>query len=265
MSKNNKNCKTKSTDNFIEKKQINPKTSIKTKIGSLFFHYRNYIFPFFYFILFIPSPKIFPSFTIPLILGLILLFIGLGIRYFTIGLVNINRAGKNKYIYADKLHTDGLFSLCRNPLYLGNIIEICGLAFLSNSLIFLLIMFPLFVFIYYCIVLAEEDFLLKKFGNEYLEYKQNVNRWIPNMKNISKIINSTQFNYKRVLIKEYTTTFIALLAATLLIMKMYYVFYLNNFIYSLPYFISIIFVLIFTYFAIRYLKKTKKITAKLFL
>lgn len=46
------------------------------------------------------------------------------------------------------------------------------------------------------------------------------------MKNISKIINSTQFNYKRVLIKEYTTTFIALLAATLLIMKMYYVFIL---------------------------------------
>jgi len=150
----------------------NKSNSIMPKIGSFFFHIRNYIFPFFYLILFLPSPKIFNSFYTPLIIGLIILFCGLSIRQLTIGFVNINRAGKNKQVHAEVLHTDGLFSHCRNPLYLGNVIEILGLAILSNSLIFLVIIFPIFVFIYQSIIIAEEDFLYKKFGQEYLEYKK---------------------------------------------------------------------------------------------
>ena len=69
------------------------------------------------------------------------------------------------------------------------------------------------------------------------------------------------FNYKRVLLKEYTTTFIALLAATLLIMKLYYYFYPNTFRTSLPYFIIFIALLIIAYFIIRYLKKSHKLTS----
>jgi protein-S-isoprenylcysteine O-methyltransferase Ste14 len=114
----------------------NNSDSPMVKIGSFFFHIRNYLFPFFYLILFVPSPRIFNSFFTPLVLGLLILFSGLIIRQFTIGLVNINRAGKNRQVYADILHTDGLFAHSRNPLYLGNVLEILGLAILSNSLIF---------------------------------------------------------------------------------------------------------------------------------
>lgn len=231
------------------------------KIGSFFFHIRNYLFPFFYLILFVPSPRIFNSFYTPLILGLLILFCGLLIRQLTIGLVNINRAGKNKKVHADILHTDGLFSHSRNPLYLGNVLEILGLAILSNSLIFLVIMFPFFVFIYQSIIIAEEDFLYKKFGQEYLEYKKRVPRWLPNLKGIIRTFQSMNFNFKRVLLKEYTTTFIALLAATLLIMKLYYYFYSSTFISSLPYFIILIALLIIAYFIIRYLKKSHKLTS----
>ncbi|MDI3546276.1 MAG: hypothetical protein PWP68_1693 [Rikenellaceae bacterium] len=231
------------------------------KIGSFFFHIRNYLFPFFYLILFLPSPRIFNSSYTPFILGLLILFCGLLIRQLTIGLVNINRSGKNKHVHANILHIDGLFSHSRNPLYLGNVLEILGLAILSNSLIFLVIMFPFFVFIYQSIIIAEEDFLYKKFGQEYLEYKKRVPRWLPNLKGIRRTFQSMNFNFQRVLLKEYTTTFIALLAATLLIIKLYYYFYSSTFISSLPYFIILIALLIITYFIIRYLKKSHKLTS----
>ena len=239
----------------------NNPNSIMVKIGSFFFHIRNYLFPFFYLILFVPSPRIFNSFYTPLILGLLILFCGLLIRQLTIGFVNINIAGKNRQVHADILHTDGLFAHSRNPLYLGNVLEILGLAILSNSLIFLVIMVPFFVFIYQSIIIAEEDFLNKKFGQEYLEYKRRVPRWLPNLKGIKRTFQSMNFNFKRVLLKEYTTTFIALLAATLLIMKLYYYFYPSTFISRLPYFIIIIALLIIAYFIIRYMKKSHKLTS----
>lgn len=239
----------------------NTSDSMMVKIGSFFFHIRNYLFPFFYLILFVPSPKIFNSFLTPLILGLIILFCGLLIRQLTIGFVNINRAGKNRQVHAEVLHTDGLFSHSRNPLYLGNVLEILGLAILSNSLIFLVIMFPFFVFIYHSIIIAEEDFLYKKFSTEYLEYKKRVPRWLPNLKGTKRTFQSMNFNFKRVLLKEYTTTFIALLVATLLIMKLFYSFYPNTFRTSLPYFIILIALLIIAYFIIKYLKKSHKLTS----
>lgn len=233
------------------------------KIGNFFFHYRNTIFPIFYLALFIPSPKIFSDFLSPIILGLIVLLIGQGIRVATIGLVYIIRGGRNRQIYAEDLVTDGIFSHCRNPLYLGNVIEILGLGILANSLFFVLIMFPLFVFIYQAIIRAEEDFLSKKFGAKFDDYLKKVNRWIPNLNGINQTLKSMKFNWKRVVIKEYNSTFIWSVAAVLLIMKNYYaIASIQKFNKSLPYFILIIVLLIITYGIIRYLKKSHKLVSQ---
>lgn len=233
------------------------------KIGNFFFHYRNTIFPIFYLALFIPSPKIFSDFLSPIILGLIVLLIGQGIRVATIGLVYIIRGGRNRQIYAEDLVTDGIFSHCRNPLYLGNVIEILGLGILANSLFFVLIMFPLFVFIYQAIIRAEEDFLSKKFGAKFDDYLKKVNRWIPNLNGINQTLKSMKFNWKRVVIKEYNSTFIWSVAAVLLIMKNYYaIASIQKFNKSLPYFILIIILLIITYGIIRYLKKSHKLVSQ---
>jgi protein-S-isoprenylcysteine O-methyltransferase Ste14 len=233
------------------------------KSGNFFFHFRNTIFPIFYLALFIPSPKMFSYFFIPIILGLIVLLIGQGIRVATIGLVYIIRGGRNRQIYAEDLVTDGLFSHCRNPLYLGNVVEILGLGILANSIIFVLIMFPLFVFIYQAIIRAEEDFLSKKFGARFDDYLKKVNRWVPNLKGINQTLKSMKFNWRRVVIKEYNSTFIWSVAAVLLIMKNYYSFAsVQNFNKSLPYFILIIILLMITYGIIRYLKKSHKLVSQ---
>jgi protein-S-isoprenylcysteine O-methyltransferase Ste14 len=122
------------------------------KLGNFLFHYRNFIFPLFYLLLFIPSPLLFSNSLSTTVAGLIVATGGQLIRALTIGLVYIVRGGKDRRIYAEGLVTTGIFSHCRNPLYVGNILVIIGLGMVANSIYFLLIAIPLFIFFYQAIV-----------------------------------------------------------------------------------------------------------------
>jgi len=232
------------------------------KIGNFFFHYRNFLFPVFYIALFIPSPGIFDNYLIPVIIGLILALTGQGIRVITIGLAYIVRGGHKRQIHAKNLVTEGIFNHARNPLYIGNILEIAGLGVMSNSLFFVCVMIPFFLFIYQAIVRAEENFLLGKFGDEYRDYMSRVNRWIPKLSGLGKTMGSMTFNFKRVIIREYNATFIWASGAVLIIMKNLYAQEDKTcFNMSVKYFIGILIAFTVLYLIVRYLKKSKKITS----
>lgn len=195
-------------------------------IGNFFFKYRNYLFIFLYLALFVPSPKIFTEegfgetfYYWPIIIGLVITIAGQAIRGATIGLAYIVRGGKDKQVYADTLVTEGIFNHCRNPLYVGNILMLLGVGILSNSAYYVGILIPLFLFIYQAIVLAEENFLRNKFGEQFNAYCSKVNRWWINLSNIGKTFNGMKFNAKRWILKEYNTQFVWLagIAAILLI------------------------------------------------
>lgn len=197
-------------------------------IGNFFFKYRNIIFILFYAILFVPSPPLFaghilgPDFYIwPIVLGLVITCLGQAIRGATIGLAYIVRGGKEGKPYAEGLVTEGIFSHCRNPLYVGNILMLLGVGILSNSIIYVAIMMPVFLFIYQAIVLAEENFLRSKFGAGYDEYCKNVNRWIPKLSGLKKTFSGMQFNWKRWILREHTTQFIWLCGIALLLLLNY--------------------------------------------
>ncbi|MEO6166714.1 MAG: isoprenylcysteine carboxylmethyltransferase family protein [Chitinophagales bacterium] len=227
------------------------------KFGNLIFHYRNFLFPLFYAMLFIPSPPIFSSYLTATILGLVIAVSGEAIRGLTIGLVYIIRAGRQRRIYAEGLFTSGLYTHCRNPLYIGNILILLGLGVVANSLLFLLIFVPLFIFLYQSIVIAEEDFLQGKFGSAYSEFKNHSNRWFPKLDGLNATIREMRFNWKRVFIEEYNSTYIWMTGAVLLIMKNYYQhegpeIFKNH----LPVFIAVLLILLLLYFLIRYLKKS---------
>lgn len=229
-------------------------------VGNFLFRHRNYIFPILYLILFVPSPKIFDDFYIPVIIGLSVALFGQAIRILTIGLVYIIRGGRHRQIYAKELVTDGIFAHCRNPLYLGNILILTGSGIMSNSLVSLLIFLPLFVFAYQAIVIAEEDFLNDRFGPQYKNYLKRVNRWVPNLKGIGNTINSSTFKWRRVIVKEYNSIYIWLTGAVLLILKNYRSYSTaQNFHKSLPFFILVIFSLTVCYSIVRYLKKSLKL------
>lgn len=194
------------------------------QIGNFFFKYRNLIFPVFGLMIFIPSPPLFMEETfgenyyhIPLYAGIAVAFLGQTIRAFTIGLKYIVRGGKNKKVYAEDLVTDGIFHHCRNPLYVGNILMLFGVGIISNSLLFLVIVVPLFCFIYQAIVLAEEAFLAKKFGGPYQQYTKEVDRWTPKVRGLFNTINHMEFNWKRYIVNEYNTIYLLALSIIIVV------------------------------------------------
>ncbi|MEA3477768.1 MAG: isoprenylcysteine carboxylmethyltransferase family protein [Bacteroidota bacterium] len=187
------------------------------RIGNFFFRTRNYLFPVFYIFLFLPLRRITPDYMSIFYVGLAVALMGQLVRMLTIGMVYIVRGGKNRRIYAKGLVTDGLFSHCRNPMYVGNILLIVGMSILSNSLFAVLVMIPLFLFIYQAITLAEEDFLRSKFGSGFDDYCSQVNRWLPRLKGIGLTFRNNSFDLKKVFFKEYNSTFLWTMGATLLL------------------------------------------------
>lgn len=194
------------------------------KIGNFFFKYRNYVFILFYLALFTPSPPLFSAHKFgsaylwyPIILGLIVTVTGQLVRGLTIGLAYIVRGGLNRKPYADGLVTTGIFAHCRNPLYVGNILMLLGIGILANSLVYVVVVIPIFLFIYQAIVLAEENFLLGKFGPAFTAYGRRVNRWWPSLKGIGRTFASMHFNWRRWIANEQSTQLLWLIGITLVL------------------------------------------------
>ena len=232
-------------------------------IGNFFFKYRNFLFIFLYLALFIPSPQIFTESTFganyylyPLIIGLFITIFGQLIRGVAISLAYIVRGGKNKTVYADNLVTEGFFNHGRNPLYVGNILMLVGVGILMNSIIFMLVFIPLFLFIYQAIVLAEENFLRGKFGDQFDAYCARVNRWWINFSGLHKTIANMAFNGKRWLIKEYNTQTVWLLGIVVILLFYYPQLTNGDTVLRDRIGITALVILTMYYFAIRYLKKS---------
>ncbi|HZS58769.1 MAG TPA: isoprenylcysteine carboxylmethyltransferase family protein [Gemmatimonadaceae bacterium] len=78
-----------------------------------------------------------------------------------------------------ELVTWGVFSLTRNPLYVGNFLIWIGFAVMSGIEWFPFVAAILFAIEYTFIVAYEEGVLESTFGAEYLAYKTKVARWWP--------------------------------------------------------------------------------------
>lgn len=74
--------------------------------------------------------------------------------------------------------TSGLFSWSRNPIYLGMVLLCVGFALIAGSLWLLLLTIAFAVVIQQGVIVAEEAYLERKFGADYLRYKARVRRWI---------------------------------------------------------------------------------------
>lgn len=189
------------------------------QIGNFLFKYRNGILPVLFLGVFIPSPILFDNPTIALVLGIGIALLGQAVRAITIGLKYIVRGGRNRRVYADDLVTSGIFSHTRNPMYIGNILVASGMGFASNNMIFFTTITLLIIFIYQAIVLAEEDFLMRKFEHGYDRYMTDVNRWIPSLAGLNKTVTGSSFAWKRLIAKEHNSTYTGLTLCILLIAK----------------------------------------------
>ena len=79
---------------------------------------------------------------------------------------------------ASSLQTNGIYTISRNPMYLGLAIVYLGITcFIGNW--WHIILFPLLLLIVQGYIIdREEKYLDRRFGKEYLDYKTKVRRWL---------------------------------------------------------------------------------------
>lgn len=78
---------------------------------------------------------------------------------------------------AARLVTDGPFRYRRNPIYMGDVLILLGLAQLTLNIWFA-ILAPVFALaVYRLAILPEERHLEERFGQAYLDYKERTRRW----------------------------------------------------------------------------------------
>ena len=111
-------------------------------------------------------------------LGVFLITIGLGIVVWPAAA--FGRAGTpiKPFEHSTHLVTGGMYKVSRNPMYLGMVVILLGIAVLFGS-ISPFILIPVFIWLIQSnFIRLEEAALEETFGDEYREYKTRVRRWL---------------------------------------------------------------------------------------
>ena len=77
-----------------------------------------------------------------------------------------------------KVMTTGVFSISRNPLYLGIVCFLVGIALAFDLTWVLVLLVPAIAACHHILIAPEEKYLASKFGQEYAMYAASVHRWL---------------------------------------------------------------------------------------
>lgn len=134
--------------------------------------------------------------------GFAISLFGLAIRWVTVGFVPGGTSGRNtKDQRAHHLNTTGMYSVCRNPLYLGNFVAIMGVL-VSVKILWLPVMGALAYWLYIeRIIATEEGFLTRTYGDAYTEWAARTPAFIPDFRLWRRA--DLRFSMRTVLKREY--------------------------------------------------------------
>jgi protein-S-isoprenylcysteine O-methyltransferase Ste14 len=72
----------------------------------------------------------------------------------------------------------GAFGWSRNPIYLGQGLLLAAGGFLMCSYSYFWVLLPWWAVMRFGVIAAEERYLLRKFGQPYMHYRNTVRRWL---------------------------------------------------------------------------------------
>ena len=129
------------------------------------------------------------------------------IRALCVGYTPRGTSGRNtrEGQVAESLNTLGMYSICRHPLYLGNLFMWLGIVMYAGHLWFALVFLLLFALYYERIMLAEEQFLRGKFGQVHLDWSAEVPAFWPALSMWKE--PEVHFSMRNVLKREYNGFF----------------------------------------------------------
>ncbi|NYB74323.1 phospholipid methyltransferase [Sedimentibacter hydroxybenzoicus DSM 7310] len=100
-----------------------------------------------------------------------LVIYGLGVLLCLVSVLNFAKPAENG------INLKGLYRISRNPMYVAYFVYFLGCVLLTQSLILLVILL-VFQISAHWIILSEERWCIKKFGEEYINYMNKVRRYI---------------------------------------------------------------------------------------
>ena len=125
-------------------------------------------------------------FAVPLPIGpwIVCAALGLGFLAFAVAMIRsgfsaMTRAGTNVSPYEASLAiaASGAYRFSRNPIYLGMMSFLVACSLFLNTWWGIITLTPVFLTLHFGVVLREEAYLERKFGDEYRAFKSAVRRY----------------------------------------------------------------------------------------
>src|SRR5580658_525326 len=133
--------------------------------------------------------------------------VGFVIRVVTVGHAPEGTSGRNtKRQVAETLTTTGMYSIVRNPLYVGNYFILLGFLATFQNVWLVLLISSLYLLFYERIIMAEEAFLREKFGKTFEQWAEKTPSFIPKFPLWNPSVHS--FSWQTVLAREYNAFFV---------------------------------------------------------
>jgi protein-S-isoprenylcysteine O-methyltransferase Ste14 len=112
--------------------------------------------------------------------GIVLIVLGGALALACNGLFTVRGRGTPAPFDAPRVFVaNGPYRYVRNPMYIGGMTLLAGLALVERSISILLFTAGWFVLAHLFVILYEEPTLRRKFGRTYEDYCRTVPRWIP--------------------------------------------------------------------------------------
>lgn len=178
--------------------------------------------------------------------------LGIAVRVLTVAFVPEGTSGRGTgQPSASRLNTTGMYSIVRNPLYLGNFLTyIAPVLFVRIWWVTLLFVLA-FILYYERIIFAEEAFLHNKFGEDYAVWASKTPAFLPRFRNWTK--PDLAFSYKMALSREYHGVYG--LVSTLFLMELLSDYYIHGKLLFDSFWVVIFFTGTLFYVTIRFLDK----------
>lgn len=140
---------------------------------------------------------------------------GLALRAYTVGQTPAGTSGRNTHgQVAERLNTSGIYSIVRHPLYLGNFLMWMGIALFLHHLLTALLVAAVFFIYYERIMLAEEAYLKRKFGDSFDAWAARTPAVWPRFRNWRR--PELAFSFRNVLRREHSGFYALVVAFTVL-------------------------------------------------
>jgi protein-S-isoprenylcysteine O-methyltransferase Ste14 len=143
---------------------------------------------------------------------------GESLRWWAVGQIGV--ISRTRTTRLGPLITSGPFALCRNPLYVGNLLLWAGFTVWSGLLWMLPITLGVFIVYYRSIIRWEETLLTERFGDAYAAYAAETPRWWPRLDRLSTAVSASAMHpWREVAFSERGTLAAIVVGALLLVVR----------------------------------------------